>query len=330
MTQFTGPTHAAGHAAVELDAHAEHRSAASMFSQMTKPRITLMVVITAYIGYELGRRGLSTSIAEHAAHRQAFASRPLFVTPDWVLLTVSMLGTALACMGASMLNQVFERDTDALMPRTAGRPIAAGFISARSGLYGGVALALIGVGLLAVFSNTLTAFLGAFTVVSYAWVYTPLKRLTSTCTIVGAVPGAMPPLMGYAAATGTLSLEAWILFAILFLWQLPHFLAIAWLYKDDYAAAGLPMLPVIDTDYQATCRQILLGSTAMLPVSLIPTALGMAGTLYFFTALFSGLVFLGLSLALIRTRTRHMARSLFFWSIIYLPLVFAVLVYDRP
>lgn len=325
MSQFTGPTHA-----VELDAHATHRSNTSMFSQLTKPRITLMVVITAYIGYELGHRGITTSVADHLMQRQAFISRPLIPTSDWVLLTLSMLGTAFACMGASILNQVFERDTDALMPRTASRPIASGRVSARSGFVSGIAFAILGVCLLAIFSNTLTAVLGAFTVISYAWVYTPLKRLTSTCTIVGAVPGAMPPLMGYAAATGTLSLEAWILFAILFLWQLPHFLAIAWLYKDDYAAAGLPMLPVIDNDYQATCRQILLGSTAMLPVSLIPTALGMAGPTYFITALFSGLVFLGLALALIRTRTRQMARALFFWSIIYLPLVFAMLVYDRP
>jgi len=328
MSQFTGPSQAA----VTLDEQSVPlpQSTAAMLSQLTKPRITLMVVITAYIGYELGRRGITTSITEHVGGRQAFASRPLLVVADWLLLVMSMFGTALACMGASVLNQVFERDTDALMPRTANRPIAAGRITARAGLFAGISLSLLGVLTLAIFSNLLTAILGAFTIVSYAWVYTPLKRLTSTCTIIGAVPGAMPPLMGYAAVTGTLSLEAWILFAILFLWQLPHFLAIAWLYKDDYAAAGLPMLPVIDTDYQATCRQILLGATAMLPVSLIPTALGMAGTLYFVTALLSGFVFLGLSLALIKTRTRQMARALFFWSIIYLPLVFAMLIYDRP
>jgi len=316
VTQLTGPTDPVLTLPEEETGSARTASSARLrfadFSVMTKPRITFMVVVTAWIGYEM-----------------ALGTPTVSASFSWGVLAATLVGTALSCMGASVLNQVLERDTDALMERTKDRPLPAGRISMPAALALGLTLSLVGVAALAVFVNLLTAALSAFTIINYALVYTPLKRISSVCTIVGAVPGALPPVMGYAAAANSVGVEAWAMFAILFLWQLPHFLAIAWLYKEDYARAGLPMLPVVDPDGRATARQILLGCLALLPVGLWPTTLGMSGRVYFAGALIAGLVFLAFGVALIIGQTRKHARALFFASLIYLPLVYALMVIDR-
>lgn len=288
------------------------------WNQLTKPRITLMVVITAYIGYELGVRGMA----------KAGAVAPAAASHTTTQMLLMLLGTALSCMGAGIFNQVLERDTDALMKRTKHRPLPAGRVPVARAMALGLTLSLLGVALLVMVANPLTAILSAFTILSYALIYTPMKRLSSTCTIVGAVPGAMPPIMGFTAATGTIQPIALVLFAILFIWQLPHFLAIAWLYKDDYARAGLPMLPVIDPDGSATGRQILASCLALLPLGLMPTMLGACGLFYLAGALISGAIFLAYGVALVRGRTRAQARALFFASLIYLPVVYGLMLLD--
>jgi protoheme IX farnesyltransferase len=315
MTQLTAPPESeillAGEEPRSLAAGL--RGFAGDVSQLTKPRITALVVLTAYVGLEVGRD------AGGAVASGGFRG----------VLAAALAGTALACKGASAMNQVLERDTDARMLRTMHRPIPAGRVTPRLALCLGLLLSALGVLVLAACVNPLTAALGAITVASYVLVYTPMKRVSHTCTIVGAVPGALPPVMGYAAATGRLGIEAWAMFAILFLWQLPHFLAIAWLYRDDYARAGLPMLPVVDPDGRATCRQILVGCLTLLPIGLAPAAIGMSGRLYFAGALIAGAAFLAFGLALTLRRTRWHARALFFASLVYLPLVFALMLVDR-
>ncbi|MFI4859924.1 MAG: heme o synthase [Phycisphaerales bacterium JB063] len=281
--------------------------------QLTKPRITRMVVITAAIGFYMALPG---------GWRE---------TP-WLTLLIAMVGTALSCMSASAFNQAYERDTDALMTRTRSRPVAAGRVSPADANKLGVLLGIAGVGLLVAFGLHLAAALCAFTIVSYAWVYTPMKRTTSLALIVGAIPGAMPPMIGYAAATespGSLGPAAWLLFAIMFVWQVPHFLAIAWLYRDEYAKADLAMLPVIDPTGTRTFRQTLIGCLLMLPIGLLPTALDVSGRVYFFIALACGLGFLAYAVALVAKPTRANARKLFFASLIYLPVVMAAMLIDR-
>lgn len=286
------------------------RLALSDLSQLTKPRITLMVVATAYIGFVIG--GDSVGVVHH-----------------WSVLALTLLGTALSCMGASAFNQAMERDTDLLMKRTADRPVPSGRVPVFVATLLGLLLSGVGVGVLAFAANTFAAAVSAFTIVSYVLLYTPMKRLSSVCTIVGAVPGALPPVIGYVAATGAFGVEAWIMFAILFIWQLPHFLAIAWLYREEYGAAGLPMLPVLDPDGSATARQILVGCLVLLPLGLAPTAIGMCGNVYFIAALAAGGLFLAYGVKLAIHRTRANARALFLVSLIYLPLVFALMVIDR-
>ncbi len=279
--------------------------------QLAKLRITLMVVITAWIGLELGRRSLG-----------------LWETQT-LLTAMTLLGTALSCMGAGALNQVMERDTDARMMRTRLRPIPAGRISMMMGLVTGLVWSLLGVVILWWGTHPLAAAVSGFTIISYVLVYTPMKRVTSLSTVIGAVPGALPPVIGYTAVTGRFGPEAWVVFAIMFLWQLPHFLAIAWLYRDDYARGGFPMLPVIDPSGRSTFRQMLLGCVALLPVGLMPTMLGFSGGLYFTGALLAGLVFLGFAVAVVAKPNRAQARALFFASLVYLPAVLALLVVDR-
>ncbi|HET6638455.1 MAG TPA: heme o synthase [Gemmatimonadota bacterium] len=274
---------------------------------LTKVRITALVLVTAATGFLLGSRdGL-----------------------DLPLLGWTLLGTGLAASGAAALNQVLERGVDARMRRTAGRPIPAGRMSAPHGLIVGIALSLAGVAVLAAFVNFLTAGLGLLTVLLYVGVYTPLKRMTTLNTIVGAVPGAIPPVMGWTAAAGSLGLPAGILFAILFLWQLPHFLAIAWIFRDDYARGGFPMLPVIDPDGLTTGHQVALYCAALVPVSLLPTFLGLTGPIYFFGALVLGLGFLAFGLRMARNRRGREARGVLLASVTYLPLLLALLVLDR-
>jgi protoheme IX farnesyltransferase len=277
------------------------------FYELTKPRMNFLVVITTMVGFYVASRG----------------------RVDWVLLAHTLLGTAITAAAASVLNQLIERDFDALMPRTRNRPLPAGRIAPREARAAGVVLGVGGIAYLALLVNPLTAVLGFVTLASYVFVYTPLKRRTSLNTVVGAVPGALPTVMGCTAALGTLSPQAVALFGILFFWQMPHFLAIAILYRSDYALGGFKMLPVVDGDLNFTSRQIVLYAAALIPVSLVPALIGMAGALYFACAVLMGLAFLSFGVSCATTRARADARKLFFASIIYLPLLLAVLMVDK-
>jgi len=275
--------------------------------ELTKPRITVMVVVTAGIGMLLAANG----------------GLPL------ELIVHTLVGTALLSAGSSALNQVLERDLDALMERTADRPLPAGRMSADTGLLFGVGLAIVGLLELAVGVNLLTALLGAVALAGYVFVYTPLKRFSSLATLVGAVPGAVPPLMGWAAVDNGIGAGGWVLFGILFLWQLPHFLAIAWLCREDYARAGFPMLPVIEPNGRSTARQMILYGAALLPVSLLPTILGLTGLTYFLGTLSLGCFFLGFCVAFSLSFSRQAARRVLLISVLYLPAVLIVMVLDR-
>jgi protoheme IX farnesyltransferase len=283
------------------------RSRTSDFVALAKPRLNLLVVASALAGYVMAGGDLSNAVA--------------------VVCTV--IGTALVAGGASAFNQVFERVPDRLMRRTRLRPVPDGRLQPFESLVFATALALGGLILLGTVVNVLSAEVALATLLTYALVYTPLKRRSSFATVVGAIPGALPPVIGWAAARGDLSRGAWVLFAIVFLWQLPHFLAIAWIYRDDYARAGFLMLPVIEPDGRSTARQAVFYCAALLPVSLAPTLLGMTNTIYFAAALGLGLLFLGLTLKFARTRAIPDARRLFFGSIIYLPLLWILMIAGR-
>jgi protoheme IX farnesyltransferase len=253
------------------------------------------------------------------------APRPL----PWVLLWHALLGTALVASGASALNQVVERHTDARMRRTANRPLQAGRLEVNRALTFGLMISIVGVVYLALLVNWLTALLGALTLGSYVFIYTPLKRRSSLSTLVGAIPGAAPPVMGCAAATGRLDLLAGILFAILFLWQMPHFLAIAWLYRSDYELGGFPMLTVGRLRGARTARQMMLYAGALIPVSILPNVFGFSGLPYFVGALALGLVFLGYCVGFSRQHSARAARRLLLASVVYLPVVLLLMVADQ-
>ncbi len=274
--------------------------------ELTKPRITTMVLVTTAIGFLLA----------------GGAGEPM-------LLLHALLGTGLVAAGGSALNQLLERETDALMRRTARRPLPAGRMDAESALLFGVGLAAAGLAELALAVNLLTALLGALALGGYVLVYTPLKRVTPLATVVGAAPGAIPPMMGWTAMRDGFEAGAWVLFAILFLWQLPHFLAIAWLCREDYARAGFPMLPVVEPDGRSTARQAVLYGAALLPVSLLPTLLGLGGVPYLLGALILGIAFLGFCVAFSRSFSNLAARRLLLASVVYLPAVLGVMVLDR-
>jgi protoheme IX farnesyltransferase len=277
------------------------------YAELSKPRITLMVVLTTAAGYYLG-----------AGERI-----------DLLVLLHALLGTGLIAAAASALNQVLERDSDARMLRTRNRPLPAGRMEIPAALAFGLALALIGAAYLAIAVNALTALIGVATLALYVLVYTPLKRRSSLCTIVGAVPGALPPVMGWTAATGSLSAEAWFLFAILFFWQLPHFLAIAWNYREDYARGGQPMLSVEDPAGSSTARQIVLYCMALLPVSLAPSLVHLTGPLYFYGALLLGIAYLVAGVHAARERSHAAALHLLRVSVIYLPALLALMTFDK-
>jgi protoheme IX farnesyltransferase len=279
------------------------------FYELTKPRMNFLIVVTTMVGY--------------------YMAAPRGLGGEWVHLLHALLGTALTAAGASVLNQYVERDLDALMRRTADRPLPGGRVAPLEALSLGVALSVAGTLYLSLFVNALTAALGAFTLASYVFLYTPMKRWTTLCTLVGAVPGAVPPMMGWTAVHDNLDVPAWALFAILFFWQMPHFLAIAILFKEDYAAGGFKMLPVVDPDGISTSRQIVLYAAALIPVTLFPTICGMAGPTYFILAAVMGLAFFGLSVQCAISRSRGDARRLFFASIIYLPLLLAAMMVDK-
>jgi protoheme IX farnesyltransferase len=275
--------------------------------EMTKPGITLMVVLTTGLGFLL-------------AERDSFS---------FLLLIHTLLGTGLVSAGASVLNHVLERDTDALMRRTAGRPLPAGRMDPDAALTFGVLLGILGLVELALAVNLLTALLGAVALAGYVFVYTPLKRVSSFATVIGAVPGAIPPMMGWSAVRNELDAAAWVLFGILFFWQLPHFLAIAWLCREDYARGGFPMLPVLDPEGVRTGRQAVLYGAALVPISLLPSLLGLMGAVYFFGAFAFGLAYLGFSFAFAQARSNPGARRLMLASLLYFPALLLIMLLDR-
>jgi protoheme IX farnesyltransferase len=288
-------------------AESSSRSKLVDYYELTKPRMNFLIIITTMVGYYMASHGRL----------------------DWLRLLSTILGTLLCASSAGVINQVIERQYDALMDRTRNRPLPAGRVHPLEAFVFGIACGLAGVAILLLTVNALTAFLGAFTLLSYVLIYTPLKRITSLNTVVGAVPGAIPPVMGFTAASGALSPEALCIFGILFLWQMPHFLAIAILYKRDYAAGGFKMLPVIDPNLETTRRQILLYGLALIPMTLMPALLHMAGAVYFTAAVLLGLAFFSFGVSCAATRSRDDARKLFFASIIYLPLLLAALMLDK-
>ncbi len=294
-------------APVVADAQVRRAQRTADFVTLTKPRLNFLVLITTLGGmYIAAPEGIPLPLLLHA-----------------------LVGTALVAGGAAALNQAWEHETDRLMRRTSLRPIPDGRLRVADGTWFGTLLSAIGLIELTWKVNPLAAMVAAATLVSYVFVYTPLKRRTSLSTLVGAVPGALPPVIGWAAATGTISVPAIVLFGIVFLWQMPHFLAIAWLYRDDYRHAGIPLLPVLEPDGRRTGRQALLYAAALLPVSLLPAALHIAGAPYSVLATLIGCGLIALSARFARERSTRTARQLFLYSIVYLPLLWGALVADR-
>jgi heme o synthase len=277
------------------------------FLTLTKPRLNSLVLVTTVAAYYLGGGG----------------DRP------WVLLLHTVVGTTLVAAGASALNQVWERTTDGLMRRTRRRPLPSARMHPQDALWFGISLSAVGIADLTLGVNPLTAAVAVLTLASYLLIYTPLKLRSSLSTIVGAVPGALPAVIGWSAATNSLSIEAWVLFGIVFMWQMPHFLAIAWLFREDYGRARIPLLPVIQPDGRTTGRQAVLYAAGLIPVSLLPTAVGLAGTYYLVGALVMGTVLLVLSLEFAATRSMPAARRLFLGTILYLPLLWIALLADH-
>jgi protoheme IX farnesyltransferase len=275
---------------------------------LTKPRLNILVVATSAAGYYLGAPG----------------------GPHLLPMAQAVAGTALVAGGAAVLNQVYERDTDKLMRRTRMRPLPDGRVSVNDARVFGLLLAAAGMALLAVAANALAALLALSTLVTYLVLYTPMKRRSSIATLVGAVPGALPPLIGWTAAHGSLSMGGWSLFAIVFLWQIPHFMAIAWMYREDYRSAGFPMLPVVEPDGRSTGRQAVIYAAFLVPVSLAPAFVGVSGLAYFWIALVLGAALLALAARFALARNERSARALFFGSIIYLPLIWTAMIANHP
>jgi protoheme IX farnesyltransferase len=277
------------------------------FLALTKPRLVLMVLIATLAGFYLGSFG----------------------ELDWIRLLNTIFGTALAAGGTIALNQYVERDLDAKMRRTRSRPLPDGRLHPAGALIFGIAISAGGVLYLLVAVNALSSLLAAITVLSYIFLYTPMKRKTPFCTFVGAIPGALPPMGGWVAAQGSLGFEAWVLFGIMFFWQIPHSLAIAWMYRTDYERAGLKLLPVIHPDGRSTGHQIVSNCLALLAVGLVPTLIGIAGPSYFIAALALGSVFLGCGVSFAILRSTVAARRLLLASYLYVPLQLGMLSIDR-
>ena len=282
------------------------RSPLADYLELTKPRVTLLILMSTGVGFYLGSAGN--------------LSLPL--------MAFTLLGTALAASGTAALNQYWERDTDGKMLRTNDRPLPAGRMFPWKALCFGIALSLTGIVLLAWLTNFLASLLAALTLGSYLFLYTPLKTRTPHCTLVGAFPGAIPPLIGWVAARGEISLLACILYLMLFLWQFPHFLAIAWMYREDYARGGIAMWPVIEPDGKTTGRQIILYSAALIPISLVPSLVGFTGALYLCGALILGLAYLHFGVRVAVVKSTMQARRLLQASVLYLPLLYVLLLVD--
>jgi protoheme IX farnesyltransferase len=288
-------------------------SAFSDYAQLFKFRVTSLIVITAWAGFYM------------AAAKSGIPSL------SWTLLN-ALWGIGLTCAGSAALNEVLERDLDSRMKRTRNRPLPAGRMDKACGLIAGVTATLVGSVALAVTTNVLTGVLALCTAAAYLGLYTPLKQISPISTFVGAFPGAMPPLLGWTAVRGRVEPEALFLFLIVFFWQFPHFQAIAWLYRDEYAAAGIKMLPVVDKGGRSVVRQMMSYCATLVPVSLMPAMLHMAGTIYLVGALLLGLVFLYFVVRLARTKlpptspdSRQLARQILQASVVYLPLLFALM-----
>ena len=279
----------------------------SAYWALTKPDVSFLVVLTTAAGYYLG------------------SSRPL----DVLRLANTVLATALIAAGTAALNQYFERAADARMRRTASRPLPSGQLKPFSALVFGVSLCVSGSAYLTLAVGWLPSILGVLTSLSYLGFYTPLKSRTTLATLVGAFPGAVPPLIGWAAARGSLTLEAWILYAILFLWQFPHFMSIAWMYREDYARAGIQMLPVVDRSGLRTFWQVLVTAVVLVPVSLLPAVVGLAGIPYFFGALVLGMLQVQVCLWAARTKSNVRAKWLMHATVLYIPLLLALLMWDK-
>jgi protoheme IX farnesyltransferase len=296
--------------AARLDAStgpATTRSRGADFVSLTKPRLNSLVLVTSAAAYFLAD-----------GHRL-----------PWLLLAHTMVGTALVAGGASALNQLWERNTDRLMRRTRLRPLPDARLHPQDALWFGIALSAVGIAELTLAVNPLTAVVAAMTLVSYVLLYTPLKLRSSFSTIVGAIPGALPAVIGWTAATNSLSAGGWALFGIVFMWQMPHFLAIAWMFRDDYANAGIPLLPVLHPDGRTTGQQAMLYSAGLIPVSLLPSVVGLASAYYLVGAMTLGAILLVLSVEFASSRSMASAKRLFYATILYLPLLWAVLLADH-
>jgi protoheme IX farnesyltransferase len=279
------------------------------YIELTKPRITWLILMSAGVGYFFGLQD---------------------GPPDWQRLIHALLGTALVASGTAALNQWWESEADSRMARTRHRPIPSGRISRRGALIFGLAISVLGLVELGVFVNALSSLLAFLALGSYLLFYTPLKKLSPHATSVGAIPGAVPPLIGYAAASGRLDAAAFALYILLFIWQFPHFYSIAWMYREDYARAGIQMLPVIESDGRLTARLILFYSALLIPVSLAPAFLSMTGGFYAAGAVAMGVYFLHAGLRASRERSILRARSVLVASIVYLPALYGLMLLDRP
>lgn len=277
------------------------------FLELTKPRLNTLVVASAGVGYWVGTVG-----------------------PVDLMVTLHLLlGTALVAGSAAALNQVYERDIDRRMARTRARPIPANRVTPSDARVFGAGLGIAGLLELALLVHPLAATVALATLLSYVWIYTPLKRRTDWATVVGAVPGALPPVIGWTAARGSLGMEALVLFGIVFFWQVPHFHALSWLYRDDYVRAGLPLLAAVDPGGRRMARHALGYAAALLPVSLAPALVGLAGTAYLALAALIGLLFVLLAVLFLRQRSELRARALFVGSLVYLPVLWCALLIER-
>jgi protoheme IX farnesyltransferase len=301
-------------AALDVSAGQGRRIASSNvlfdYWELTKPEINFLIAITVAAGFWIG-----------------FPAAPLLF--PWKLFIHTLLGTVFVASGAATLNQLIELQYDAQMRRTARRPLASGRIAPSHALWSGVLLSVFGVVYLAISTNALASLLAALTLLSYLFLYTPLKRITPLCTLVGAIPGAAPPLIGWAAARGRLDPAAWVLFAIVFLWQFPHFMSIAWMYREDYARASYLVLPASDLRDRFVAWQCLLPALGLFVVAIVPALCGQSGIVYFAGALVLGVVFLYYSARFALQRSIVCARQLLFASVVYLPVLFSLLAVDK-
>ena len=283
------------------------RSRFADYVTLTKPELTFLSAVTALGGFYLGVNG------------------PIPITQ----MLHTLFGTLLVGGGAGALNQYLEREYDAMMRRTENRPLPSGRLTANEVLLFGSLISIAGIVELTIFANTLSGFLAVVTLVTYLFLYTPLKRITWVSTIVGGIPGALPPMIGWTAAGNDITVEAWILFGILFFWQMPHFFSLAWMYRKDYERAGYPMLPVLDLEGKRTSMQIMFFCLGLIPVSLLLTFFGGLGWIYFTGALLGGCGFLYFGIRLRMTKSNVDARRMFFASLLYLPVLLAFIVIDK-